>query len=147
MGVQDAVATRDKMIHATRLSALDHRPSAKIRSYPGEPLGHWQGKTFVVEAVNFFCGKFSVSGPPCSEDRVPTELTHAAPDVLESSIAVNDPKTYPAPGTAIFLPTSEPGYETFKYACPKANDSMRKRLSLARTLKSKAPPKEAAGKK
>jgi hypothetical protein len=137
MGVQDAVATRDKMIHATRLSALDNRPSAKIRSYPGEPLGHWQGKTFVVEAVNFFCGKLSVSGPPCS----------AAPDVLESSIAVNDPKTYLPPGTTIFLPTSEPGYETFKYACPKANDSMRKRLSLARTLKSKAPPKEAAGEK
>ena len=104
----------------------------------GEPRGHWEGNTLVVETTNFIGGKLSISGPPYSEDLVLTErFTRVAPDILEYSVTVNDPKTYTAPWTATFPLTSEPGYEIFEYACHEGNYAMRNRLSAARALEAK----------
>ncbi len=140
----ETVAIRYEMIHETRLIPLDNRPRTKIRSYMGEPRGHWEGNTLVVETTNFIGGKLSISGPPYSEDLVLTErFTRVAPDVLEYSVTVNDPKTYVAPWTATFPLTSEPGYEIFEYACHEGNYAMRNRLSAARALEAK----DAAAKK
>lgn len=134
----DLVAIRYEMIHETRLIPLDNRPRTKIRSYMGEPRGHWEGNTLVVETTNFIGGKLSISGPPYSEDLVLTErFTRVAPNVLEYSVTVNDPKTYSAPWTATFPLTSEPGYEIFEYACHEGNYSMRNRLSAARAEEAK----------
>ena len=46
----DMVAIRYEMIHETRLIPLDNRPrnSSKMRTYMGEPRGHWEGDTLVV---------------------------------------------------------------------------------------------------
>jgi hypothetical protein len=43
------------MIHETRIIPLDRRPHlpAAIRSYMGDPRGHWDGDTLVVETTNF----------------------------------------------------------------------------------------------
>lgn len=142
----DTVAIRYEMIHETRLIPLDNRPrnSAKMRSYMGEPRGHWEGNTLVVETKNFIGGKLAISGPPYSEDLVLTErFTRTAPNVMEYSVTVNDPQTYTAPWTASFPLTMEPGYEIFEYACHEGNYSMRNRLSAARAEEAK----EAAAKK
>ena len=138
------VAIRYEMIHETRLIPLDNRPRTMTRSFMGEPRGHWEGNTLVVETRNFIGGKLAISGPPYSEDLVLTErFTRVAPEVLEYSVTVNDPKTYSAPWTATFPLTSEPGYEIFEYACHEGNYSMRNRLSAARAEEAR----EAAGKK
>jgi hypothetical protein len=135
---KDMVAIRYEMIHETRLIPLDNRPRTKIRTYMGEPRGHWEGNTLVVETTNFIGGKLSISGPPYSEDLVLTErFTRTAPNILEYSVTVNDPKTYAAQWTATFPLTSEPGYEIFEYACHEGNYSMRNRLSAARALEAK----------
>jgi hypothetical protein len=143
----DTVAIRYEMIHETRLIPLDNRPRTKTRSYMGEPRGHWEGNTLVVETTNFIGGKLSISGPPYSEDLVLTErFTRVAPNILDYSVTVNDPKTYVAPWTASFPLTSEPGYEIFEYACHEGNYAMRNRLSAARALEAK-DAKDAPGKK
>jgi hypothetical protein len=142
----DMVAIRYEMIHETRLIPLDNRPrnSSKMRSFMGEPRGHWEGNTLVVETKNFIGGKLSVQGPPYSEDLVLTErFTRISPEMLEYSVTVNDPQTFTAPWTATFPLTSEPGYEIFEYACHEGNYSMRNRLSAARSEEAK----EAAAKK
>ncbi len=41
----DTVAIRYEMIHETRLIPLDNRPRTTIRTYMGEPRGHWEGYT------------------------------------------------------------------------------------------------------
>ena len=134
----DTVVIRYEMIHETRLIPLDNRPRTKIRSYMGEPRGHWEGNTLVVGTTNFIGGKFSISGPPYSEDLVLTErFTRVALDVMEYSVRVNDPKTWVAPWTATFPLTSEPGDEIFEYACHEGNYAMRNRLSAARILEAK----------
>ena len=140
------VAIRYEMIHETRLIPLDNRPrnSSKERSYMGEPRGHWEGDTLVVETKNFIGGKLAISGAPYSEDLVLMErFRRTGPQTLEYSVTVNDPRTYTAPWTASFPLTAEPGYQIFEYACHEGNYAMRNRLSAARAEEAK----EAAGKK
>jgi hypothetical protein len=52
-----------EMMHETRSIPLDNRPPHKIPSIGiGEPRGHWEGNTLVVETKNFIGAKLSVSG-------------------------------------------------------------------------------------
>jgi hypothetical protein len=86
-----------------------------------------------------------LSGPGAPPDLILTErFTRVAPNILEYSVTVNDPKTYTAPWTATFPLTSEPGYEIFEYACHEGNYSMRNRLSAARASEAKDVAKDAA---
>ena len=61
----DMMAIRYEMIHETRLIPLDNRPrnSSKMRSYMGEPRGHWEGDTLVVETKNFIGGNWPSAAP------------------------------------------------------------------------------------
>jgi hypothetical protein len=136
---KDLVAIRYEMVHETRLIPLDGRPRTDVRSYMGESRGHWEGDTLVVETKNFKGGILSVHGnTPYSGDLVLTErFTRVAPDIIEYSVTVNDPKTYTAPWTATLPLRQEPGYEVYEYACHEGNYSMRNRLSAARALEAK----------
>ena len=59
------VSIMQEMVHEARVIPLDGRPhaSAKIRTYMGDPRGHWEGNTLVVETTNFLGGKTSVERP------------------------------------------------------------------------------------
>src|SRR5215471_1585511 len=52
---QGYAAIRYEMIHATRVVPIDGRPhvSKNIRLDLGDPRGHWEGDTLVVETTNF----------------------------------------------------------------------------------------------
>jgi hypothetical protein len=118
------------------------RNSSKMRSYMGEPRGHWEGETLVVERKNFIGGRLAITFAPYSEDLTLVErFRRTGPRTLEYSVTVNDPRTYTAPWTATFPLTSEPGYQIFEYACHEGNYAMRNRLSAARAEEAR----EAAG--
>ncbi len=141
----DLVAIRYEMIHETRIIPLDGRPhaNAKMRSYMGDPRGHWEGNTLVVETTNFIGGKLAVGGTPYSEDLKLTErFTRTDENTLLYSVTIDDPKTFTAPWTVQFPVTREPGYQIFEYACHEGNYAMRNRLSAARAEEAK----EAAAK-
>jgi hypothetical protein len=142
----DTVAIRYEMIHETRLIPLDNRPrnSSKMRSYMGEPRGHWEGDTLVVETKNFIGGRLAITFAPYSEDLTLVErFRRTGPQTLEYSVTIDDPGTYAAPWTATFPLTSEPGYQIFEYACHEGNYAMRNRLSAARAEEAR---EAAAGK-
>ena len=144
----DTVAIRYEMIHETRLIPLDNRPrpSSKMRSYMGEPRGHWEGDTLVVETTNFTGDKLAVGGAPYSEDLKLTErFTRTGENVIEYEATIDDPKTFTAPWKVSFPITREPGYQIFEYACHEGNYSMRNRLSAARAEEAREA-KAAAGK-
>ena len=146
---KDLVAIRYEMIHETRLIPLDDRPRSSIRSYMGESRGHWEGDTLVVETKNFIGGVLSVRGnTPYSEDLVLTErFTRVAPDTIEYSVTIDDPKTYTRPWTATFPLRQEPGYEVYEYACHEGNYSMRNRLSSARALEAREAAEAKGGRR
>jgi hypothetical protein len=57
------VSIMQEMVHEARVIFLDGRPhaSANIRSYIGDPRGHWDGNTLVVETTNLLAGRTSAS--------------------------------------------------------------------------------------
>ena len=131
------VAIRYEMIHETRIIPLDGSPhaSSKLRSYMGDPRGHWEGNTLVVETTNFIGGKVEIGGVPYSEDlKLVERFTRVAPDVIDYKITIDDPKTFTAPWTVEFPIRHEAGYRIFEYACHEGNHAMHNRLSAARAL-------------
>jgi hypothetical protein len=144
------IAIRYEMIHETRLVPMDgrgHLP-ANLRSYMGDPIGHWEGNTLVVETTNFIGGHVGVggngNGPPYSEDlKLVERFTRTSDKTIQYEIAITDPQTYTAPWTVAFPITREPGYQIFEYACHEGNYAMHNRLSAARADERRAAAKVA----
>ncbi len=139
-----------EMVHEARVIPVDGRPHASpnIRTYMGDPRGHWEGNTLVVETTNFLGNRNGIGlnggGTPTSEALKLTErYTRVGPNELHYEVTVDDPKTYVKPFKIAFPLTQEPGYQNFEYACHEGNYAMFDSLSGARA-KEKA---EAAKKK
>jgi hypothetical protein len=142
------VAIRYEMIHETRIVPLDGRPHAGpgLRSYMGDPRGHFEGNTLVVETTNFIGGKVDVGGAPYSEDLKLTErFTREDENTIDYKVTIDDPKTFTAPWTVEFPIRHEPGYRIFEYACHEGNHAMHNRLSAARAVERQDAAKAAQG--
>jgi hypothetical protein len=134
------VAIRYEMIHETRIIPLDGRPhaGANMRTHMGDPRGHWEGNTLVVETTNFIGGLNGVGtngngAAPYSEDlKLVERFTRTDDRTIQYEMTVNDPKTYTAPWTVAFPITHEDGYQIFEYACHEGNYAMHNLLSAAR---------------
>jgi hypothetical protein len=137
------VALRYEMIHEARIIPLDSRNdprphvSTKLRSYMGDPRGHFEGDTLVVETTNFIGGRVGIGangdGMKYSEDlHLVERFTRITDQSIQYEVTVDDPKTFTAPWTVAFPITHEPGYQIFEYACHEGNYAMSNILSAAR---------------
>jgi hypothetical protein len=134
------VSIMQEMVHEARIIPLnDDRPhaSAQIRTYMGDPRGHWDGNTLVVETTNFLGNKTSASangwGTPLSDAlKLVERYTRVGPNEMRYEVTVDDPKTYVRPFKIGFPLTQEPGYRNFEYACHEGNYAMFDSLSGAR---------------
>ena len=146
------VVIRNEIIHETRIVPIDpvdkpgpHLPGG-LHTYMGDPRGHWEGNTLVVESTNFIGDKVGIGengdGMKYSDDlRLVERFTRTSDSAIQYEVRVNDPKTFTAPWTIAFPISREPGYQIFEYACHEGNYSMANMLSEAR-----AAEKAAAGK-
>jgi hypothetical protein len=139
------VSIMQEMVHEARVIPLDGRPhaSASIRTYMGDPRGHWEGNTLVVETTNFLGGKTSTSGngwgtPASDALKLVERYTRVGPSEMRYEVTVDDPKTYVQPFKIGFPLTQEPGYRNFEYACHEGNYAMFDSLSGARAEERKA---------
>ena len=127
------VAITYEMVHETRIIPLDGRAplSPSIRQYMGEPRGHWDGTTLVVETTNF-------RDEPAYRNADPRTLTFVerftpvAADRLEWSVTVNDPGTWTRPWTFAMPLTRNDKEAVLEYACHEGNMAMANLLSAAR---------------
>jgi hypothetical protein len=133
------VTIMQEMVHEARVIPLDGRPHASpdIRSYMGDPRGHWEGNTLVVETTNFVGNRNGIAvngdGTPASDAlKVIERFTRTGPDEMHYEMSVDDPKTYVRPFKVAFPLTQEPGYRNFEYACHEGNYAMFDSLSGAR---------------
>lgn len=137
------VVIRYEMIHETRLIPIDppghpgpHLPAA-IRTYMGNPRGHWEGDTLVVETTNFI-GDWVGIGPMgdgikySDALRLVERFRRVSENTIEYTAIVNDPRIFTAPWTLEFPITHEPGYRIFEYACHEGNYAMADMLRGAR---------------
>jgi hypothetical protein len=132
------VVIRYEMIHETRVIPLDGRPhvSSAIRSYLGDPRGHWEGNTLVVQTTNFNgrTGAQANGNLLMTSDALELveRFTRTGPDTIQYEVTVNDPRTWTRPWGAAFPLRRDPGYGMFEYACHEGNHAVPNILSAAR---------------
>ena len=127
------VAISYEMVHETRLIPLDGRPQVapSIRQYMGEPRGHWEGNTLVVETSRFKDDPVYRGSNPATLTLI-ERFTAIAPDQIEWSVTVNDPTTWARPWTFAMPLTRNDSEAIFEYGCHEGNLAMPHLLSAAR---------------
>jgi hypothetical protein len=134
------VTILQEMVHEARVIPVDGRShtSSSVRSYMGDPRGHWEGNTLVVETTNVLGNKTGVAGgngggvPTTDALKLTERFTRVGPNEIKYEVTIDDPKTYANPFKVGFPLTQEPGYQNFEYACHEGNYAMFDSLSGAR---------------
>jgi hypothetical protein len=138
----ESVVILQEMIHDARLVPLDGRPHLpeSVRQLHGDPRGHWEGDSLVVETTNFING-FQGSTPNV---RLTEKYTRVSDDYINWEITVNDPDTWVQPWT-FMIRLKHTNDQLYEYACHEGNHSMIGILAGARAEEKAAA--EAAAKK
>jgi hypothetical protein len=147
------VAIVVEMKGAARLVPLDGRPALgkNIRNWVGEPRGHFEGNTLVVESTNFRLeGVYGYAGgqygtnrdalPPVVANPATYHLTERftkiSDDTVDYEFTVSDPQTWTRPWTARIpwtrMDVANPGHQLLEYACHEDNYDAIHMLSAAR---------------
>ena len=142
-----------EMIHDARIIPLDSRQprSPRAQSWLGDPRGHWEGDTLVVETTNFnnmgWITTSQASGrikgiPHTDQLRVVERFTRVAADTISYSATIEDPDIYTRPWTVSFPLTADPGYRIFEYACHEGNYAIENILRGARAMEKTAKSRQ-----
>ena len=138
------VAVNMEMRHDTRIIPIGDRPhlSGSVGQWLGDPRGHWEGDTLVVESTNFRGGPGEGRAGLSRSGRLTEKFTRINPSTLKYEVTVNDPETYTKPWTAtLFMKQSKD--QIYEYACHEGNEAMTGTLNGERVKESRAA---AAGK-
>jgi hypothetical protein len=133
-----AVIVLTEMIHDARLIPLDGRPHvpAAIRQWSGDPRGHWEGNTLVVDSTNYKPKSFMSSSS--EKLHVIERFTRTGPETLKYEITIDDPGTWTKPWS-LMLPLKLSPQPIFEYACHEGN------IGLAGILAGARAEEHAAG--
>lgn len=124
-----------EMIHEARIIPIDPRPPlpAHHKLWNGDPRGHWEGDTLVVETGNFNnLGWISTSqaggrikGIRHTERlKVVERFTRTSAKEISYSATITDPDIYTQPWTVAFPLTFDSDYRIYEYACHEGNYAM-----------------------
>jgi hypothetical protein len=141
------VAILVEMIHDTRIIPLDGRPhlSGIIGQWLGDPRGHWEGNTLVVETTNFNDKVFERGAATGfgAGMRLIERFRRIDADHLDYELTVDDSATFTRPWT-VSTPMIKTDGLLFEYACHEGNYAMKGILAGARAAEKAAD--QAAGK-
>ncbi|HKT80685.1 MAG TPA: hypothetical protein VJP86_10735 [Vicinamibacterales bacterium] len=137
----ETVSILQEMIHDARIVPMDGRPHlpSTVRQLHGDPRGHWEGDTLVVETTNFING-FQGSTPNV---KVIEKYTRPEQNYLNWEITVIDPDTWVQPWT-FMIRLKHVDEQLYEYACHEGNRSMVGILAGARADEAKAAAAAAA---
>ena len=133
----DHVMIYTEMVHDVRIIPLDgrsHLPDS-ITQWHGDPRGHWDGNTLVVESTNF--------SPKSSFRRSNVNLalterfTRTEEDMLLYEFTVDDGTTWERPWGVSF-PMVRGDQPIYEFACHEGNYGLLNILSVARNLEKQA---------
>ncbi len=127
----DYVEVLVEMIHDVRVIPTDGRPHlpATVRQWMGDPQGHWEGNTLVVDTTNF-TDKTNFRG---ADDKLHLieRFTRTGPDSMLYEFTVDDPSAFVKPWTAQ-IPMARAKGPILEYACNEGNYAMKGILAGAR---------------
>jgi hypothetical protein len=115
---RDHVAIVSEMIHDARIVPIDGRPHGAIRRWMGDSRGHWEGRTLVVDTINF-TDKTEFRGASDHLHLV-ERFTRVAADTIDYRFTADDPTTWTREWTADF-PLKKTDQAMYEYACHEGN--------------------------
>jgi hypothetical protein len=137
------VAIDTEMVHDVRRIPTDgsaHLPSS-VRQWFGDPRGHWEGDTLVVDSTNFN-GRFFGRLRAADKNLHLTErFTRVGPKTLLYRFTVDDPTAYTKPWSGE-IPLTKISGKLYEYACNEGNIGMRDIIKAAREDERKAADKK-----
>ena len=121
-----------EMIHEARIIPLDGRSALPddIRLWNGDPRGHWDGNTLVVETANYNdqgtigtnIASRGLRGIQQSDRLTIVErFTFVDSDTVNYEVTIDDPGPFTAPWTVAMPLNRDNGYQIFEYACHEGN--------------------------
>jgi hypothetical protein len=120
---RDHVAIVNEMIHDARIVPIGGGPHLpdRLRRWQGDPRGHWDGDTLVVDTTNF-SDRTNFRGADENLHLV-ERFTRIDADTLMYEFTVDDPTAFTKPwsGAIPMVRSDQPIYE---YACHEANYAM-----------------------
>jgi hypothetical protein len=125
------VAVIAEMIHDVRVIPTDgspHLPS-NVRQWLGDPRGHWEGNTLVVDSTNF-TDKTNFRGSS-EKLHLIERFTRTGPESMMYEFTVDDPASFTKPWTAQ-VPMTRSAGPVLEYACNEGNYAMQGILAGAR---------------
>jgi hypothetical protein len=127
------VSINYELIHETRLIPLDGGPHVgrAVRLDMGDPRGHWEGHTLVVETTNFN-QRSAYRNADATTLRVVERFTPTSPGRIEWMVTLDDPMTWTRPWTFAMPLTMNEREPVLEYACHEGNYALRHILSGAR---------------
>jgi hypothetical protein len=127
------VAIQYEMIHETRVIPLDGRPhlSKSVHLDMGDARGHWEGDTLVVETTNFNERSAYRNANPDTL-RLVERFQRTAPDKVQWTVTVDDPRTWVRPWTYSMPLTMDDKEQIYEYACHEGNLGLANILSGTR---------------
>ena len=119
----DHVVILYEMNHDARIIPLTGQQhlSDDVRQLHGDPRGHWEGDTLVVETTNYS----STASFRGSSDglRMVERFTRVGPQTLDWEVTITDPTVWTAPWT-VRIPLAFSAEPLFEYACHEGNIGM-----------------------
>jgi hypothetical protein len=112
------VVILNEMIHDARIVRMDNRPHGTLPQWMGDSRGHWDGRTLIVDTVNFN-GRISTRG---SDDHLHLveRFTRTDADTISYEFTMDDPTVWLRPWTAAF-PLHRTDGPMYEYACHEGN--------------------------
>jgi hypothetical protein len=140
-----SVVIFSEMIHELRVIPTDGSPHlpASVRLWNGDPRGHWEGKTLVVDTTNFNGkGWISTSAaggrikgiPESTSLHLVERFTRSDPNTILYELTIDDPEVYTKPWKVSMPLTRDDSYRIYEYACHEGNEAVGNILRGGRML-------------
>ena len=118
-----------EMIHEARIIPIDGRPHIPdgVTQWNGDPRGHWEGNTLVVETTHFNGGGMYAEYrplqyvPESTETSIVERFTRKSEKTIQYEVTIKDPKSFVAPWTVSMPLTKDDSYRMYEYTCHEGN--------------------------
>ena len=132
------VAVNMEMRHDSRMIPITDRPHlpSSVHLWLGDPIGKWEGDTFVVDSTNFRNDAPVGRGGGSERLHMIERFTRVGPDALKYEVTISDPETWVQPWTAV-LYMKQSKDQIYEYACHEGNEAMSGTLGGARVQEKK----------
>ena len=137
-----SVSVNMEMRHDSRMVPIANRPHlpSDVHLWLGDPIGRWDGDTFVVDSTNFRTDSPVGRGGASEKMHIVERFSRVNPETLQYEVTVNDPLTWSKPWTAVLF-MKRTTDQIYEYACHEGNEAMYGTLNGTRVQEKNAQQK------